>query len=234
MTDRLLFDLPFPAPAVIPPSPPLPPLHDESLFLNASARWRESSQGLSKLADTTPGIRDTFDQLLKRELDLDGQQAGLLFAAKGEQLERFVSFTDSCAFVLQHPTLETTLDQQCRVTGLSQTHPLSTLTPLQILERLKTLNPEQSHLERWLTFWETRAPGTAVSRQERVTQLYRQHFEAAVQVAFARRTLTAEQLKPLLLIIDPPVGALSLNDQPIHTEQLALVLSNHGRIKLTG
>ncbi|VVM67787.1 dermonecrotic toxin domain-containing protein [Pseudomonas fluorescens] len=234
MPDRLLFDLPLPAPAVMPPFSPVQPLHDESLFLNASARWRESSQGLRELVAASPGMRDTLDQLLKQTLDLDGQQAGLLFAGTDEQPECFVSFTHACAFVLQHPTLETTLDQRCRVTGLRQAHPLTSLTPVQMLERFKTLDPEQFHGDRWRTFWAQRAPGTAVSRQARVIQLYRQHFEAAAQLAFARKALTEEQLKPLQLLIDPPVGALTLNEQPIHTEQVALVLSNHIRVKLTG
>ncbi|WP_339522076.1 dermonecrotic toxin domain-containing protein [Pseudomonas sp. EL_65y_Pfl2_R96] len=234
MIDRLLPDLPYPAPVVIPPSFPLPDNPDESLFLHASARWRESNQGIRELFAATPGVRDTLDQLLKQKLDLDGQQAGLLFFATDEHPERFVSFTDACAFVLQHPTLETTLDQRCRVTGLNPPHSLSALTPLQMLERLKTLNPEQAHSDRWRAFWDQRAPGTPVSRRERAVQLYRDHIEAAAQVAFARRTVTAEQLKPLLLIIDPPLEALSLNNQPIHTEELALVLSNDRKVKLPG
>ncbi len=234
MTDRLLFDLPFPAPAVIPPLSPLPPLPDESLFQKASARWRDSSQSLRELMVDSPGIRDTLDQLLKQELDLDGQHAGLLFAATDQQPERFVSFTHACAFVLQHPTLETTLDQGCTVTGLAQAHALSSLTPLQMLERLKTLDPVQAHNERWATFWDKRAPGTAVSRKERATQLYRHHFEAAAHLALAQKMLTAEQFKPLQLLIDPPVGALTLDNLPVHTEQLALVLSNGIRVKPKG
>ena len=234
MTDRLLFDLPFSAPAVIPPLSPLPSLPDESLFLKASARWRDSSQGLRELMADSPGIRDTLDQLLKQELDLDGQHAGLLFAATDQQPERFVSFTHACAFLLQHPTLETTLDQGCTVTGLDQAHTLSSLTPLQMLERLKTLDPVQAHSERWATFWDKRAPGTAVSRKERATQLYRHHFEAAAQLALAQKTLTAEQFNPLQLLIDPPVGALTLDSQPVHTEQLALVLSNGIKVNPKG
>ncbi|VVP66470.1 hypothetical protein PS914_00347 [Pseudomonas fluorescens] len=234
MTDRLLFDSPFPVPAVIPPFSPMSFLPDVSLFLKASARWRESSQSLRELMADSPGIRDTLEQRLKQQLNLDGQHAGLLFAATDQQPQRFVSFTQACAFVLQHPTLETTLDKDCTVTGLNQTHALSSLTPLQMLERLKTLDPIQAHSERWATFWDQRAPGTAVSRKERTLQLYRQHFEAAAHLALARNALTAEQFKPLQLLIDPPVGALTLDNQPVHTEQLALILSNGSRIKPKG
>ncbi|VVP15850.1 hypothetical protein PS838_03583 [Pseudomonas fluorescens] len=234
MTDRYPFDLPFPPPTVIPPFSPLSSLPDESLFLTASARWRESSLGLRELMADSPGIRDTLDQLLKQKLDLDGQHAGLRFAATDQQPERFVSFTQACAFVLQHPALEPSLDQDCTVTGVNQDHALSALTPLQMLERLKTLDPVQAHSERWRTFWDARAPGTAVSRKERTTQLYRQHFEAAAHLAVAQKALTAEQFKPLQLLIDPPVGALTLDNQPVNTKQLALVLSNGIRVKPKG
>jgi hypothetical protein len=91
---------------------------------------------------------------------------------------------------------------------------------------------EQSLNQRWKAYWDARAPDTPVSRRERVGQLYCNHFEATAQVAFARRTLSAEQLKPLLLLIDPPVEGLSLGNQPIHTEQLTLILSDSGTLKL--
>lgn len=234
MTNRLLFDSDFPVPTVLPAFSPLPSLPDESLFLTASARWRDSSQSLRELMVDSPTIRDTLDQLLKQQLDLDGQHDGLLFAATNQQPERFVNFTQACAFVLQHPTLETTLDQDCTVIGVNQTHALSSLTPLQILERLKTLDPVKAHSDRWITFWDKRAAGTPVSRKERATQLYRQHFEAAAHLALAQKTLTAEQFKPLQLLIDPPAGALTLDDQPVHTEQLALILSNGSKIKPKG
>ncbi|MHC8307137.1 dermonecrotic toxin domain-containing protein [Pseudomonas sp. PB3P13] len=234
MPDRLIFDLPSPVQIAAPFLSALPPQFDESLFLSASARWRESSDGLHGLMGACPGIRETLEQLLKQELNLDGQQAGLLFTRTAEHPERFVSLTAACAYVMQHPTLETTLDQQCRVTGLNHAHALSQLTPLQWLERLKELDPERSHGERWRTFWEARAPGTPVSRQTYVIQQYRSHFEAAAQIAFAQRTLTAEQLKRLQLIIDAPSGGLAASDERIHTEQLTLVLSNKSRIKPTG
>ena len=39
-------------------------------------------------------------------------------------------------------------------------------------------------------------------------------------------------MKPLLLILDPPASGLRLDDQPIQTEQLTLVLSDSGTLKL--
>jgi len=92
--------------------------------------------------------------------------------------------------------------------------------------------PEPTLNERWNAYWDARAPGTPVSRRERAGQLYCSHFESCAQVAFARRTLTAEQLQPLLLILAPPTSVLRLNDEPIHTEQLTLVLSDSGTLKL--
>jgi hypothetical protein len=97
---------------------------------------------------------------------------------------------------------------------------------------LRGQRPEPALNERWNAYWDARAPGTPVSRRERASQLYRSHFEACAQVAFARRTLTAQQLQPLLLILDPPASGLHLNDQPIQTEQLTLVLSDSGTLKL--
>ena len=98
---------------------------------------------------------------------------------------------------------------------------------------LRSQRTEPTLNERWIAYWDTRAPGTPVSRRERAGQLYRSHFEATAQVAFARRTLSAEQLKPLLLIMDPPASGLFLDNQPIQTEQLTLRLSDSSTLKLT-
>lgn len=234
MSDRFFFDLPAPVSTITATLSSLPGNPDEGLFLNASERWRTSNAGLRDLFADTPTLRDTLDRLLKQQLDLDGAQAGLTFSASGDHPERFVSFTQACAFVFQHPELESTLDQRCRVTGLKKDHPLSTLTPRQVLEGLKKLSPEQAHNERWNTFWSTRAPGTVISRQHRSVELYRHHFLAAAQLALAEKTLTVEQFEPLRLIIDSTGEALTLDGQPIHTEQLALVLSNNSKVKLTG
>lgn len=234
MTDRRLPDLPAPAPLVMPPFSSLPGHHDESLMLSALARWRACCEGLRELFAGVPSIRDTVDGLLRQQLDLDGVHAGLLLPATGAQPERFISLTHACAFAFQHPQLDSALAPHWRITGLPRSHSLSSLTPRQMLERLKTLNPEQAHNRRWRDFWSARAPGTAVSRQTRAVELYRNHFEAAVHLAFARKALTAQQLGPLLSIIDPEVETTPPNAPPLRTEQLALVLSNQSRLKLTG
>jgi hypothetical protein len=105
------------------------------------------------------------------------------------------------------------------------------------LQALFSAAPHRAHRnepslnERWNAYWGTRAPGTPLSRREWAGQLYRNHFEACAQVAFARRTLSAEQLKPLQLIIDPPAEGLFLDNQPVRSERLTLILSDSGTLK---
>ncbi|WP_030129600.1 dermonecrotic toxin domain-containing protein [Pseudomonas sp. QTF5] len=98
---------------------------------------------------------------------------------------------------------------------------------------VKNQPPDASLQQRWNAYWQARAPYTPVSRRERAGQLYRSHFEANAKVAFARRTLSAEQLKLLLSIMDSPGAEPPPNDQPVHCEQPTLVLSDGGTIKLS-
>lgn len=209
MTDNFFADLPSPAPITLPPPSALPNSYDESLRHSATARWRASSEGLRELFAGVPSVRTSLDLLLKQRLDLDGPAVGLQFSATAEHGERFVLLTDALAFVFQHPQLDSTLDAQCRVVGLASSHPLFALTPLQLLGRLKALNIEPFISERWNAYWDARAPGTPVSRRERASQLYRIHFEATAQRAFAERTLTAEQLKPQLLQMETPAAGMT-------------------------
>lgn len=84
------------------------------------------------------------------------------------------------------------------------------------------------------TYWNARAPGTPLSRRDRATQLYREHIEATAQVAFALSTLSAEQLKPLWLVLDSGTVGMRLDDQLIQCEHLALRLSDNSLLKLPG
>jgi hypothetical protein len=232
MPHRRFNDLPSPVPIVLPTSSVLPKTHDEHLLHRATARWRESSMGLRALFAGIPPVRDSLERLLKRRLDLDGAGVGLMFSATDKHGERFVLLTDACAFVFQHPELESTLDRRCRVVGLASSHALFSLTPLQLLARLKVLEVEAFIRERWNAYWDARAPGTPSSRRERANKLYREHFEATVQHAFAQRTLSAEQLKPLWALMEATATTVRLDNQPVHSERLELVLSDKSRVKL--
>jgi hypothetical protein len=81
-------------------------------------------------------------------------------------------------------------------------------------------------------YWAARASGTPLSRRDRAGQLYRGHIEAVAQLGFAQRSLSAEQLKPLWLVLDAVAETVHLDDQPIHCEQLALKLSDNSILKL--
>ncbi|MFD2884691.1 dermonecrotic toxin domain-containing protein [Pseudomonas lini] len=176
----------------------------------------------------SPGARASITRLLKEHWDLDGNRVGLGFFTTSTRPEHFVSLTHACAFVLQQPAVEVSLNARCVVIGLAREHRLYGKSPFELLEQLKTLNPERLLNHDWERWWSARAPGTAVSRRALAIQLYRQHIEASSQVAHAQRTLTAEQMKPLLALIDPPSGSprMAIN-------QLALRTDSH-RVELPG
>lgn len=176
MDAALLLTRPEPTSVVWPTFKLNAPLPDESLALSAISQWRQSTDGLREVLKATPGMRDTLNRQLREKLDVDGENTGLLFPATDQQPERFISFTQACAFTLQYPQLDADLNQQCRVSGIDQAHPLRSLQPQQWLERLKMLGIQQAHAQRWRTFWDSRAPGTAHARREQVKQLYRLHF----------------------------------------------------------
>lgn len=210
--------------------PPLPLSVDESLLQGAAIRRRTCSEGLRQLCAGAPSVRDTLDRLLHEKLGLDGQQCGLLFHPTNRHAQRFVSLTAACAFVVQHPRLEEWLDNRCRLTGVNSAHALSTLTPSQLLEQIKALEPALALDERWQAYWSSRAPGTPLSRRDQADRLYRGHVEAAAQMAFARRTVTAEQLEPLWALMD---GAQTRNasDDTLRIELPTLRLHNGVRVR---
>lgn len=233
MPESRLPDLPAPSPVAIPSPAPLPVNIDTGLLHSASARWRESSQALNALFAGIPATRETLRNLLAQQLDLDGSRVGLNFTASEQSPERFVSLTSACAFVFQQPQLEATLDTRCQVVGLNAGHALFALTPTQMLERLKALNLTQALDHRWNAYWDARAPATPVSRRERAAQLYREHLESSAQVALARRSVSAEQLQPLLSAMDAS-SDVRLNERPVSAEQPVLLLNNHSKMNLPG
>ncbi|MBK5527828.1 hypothetical protein JFT86_12845 [Pseudomonas sp. TH06] len=227
MPDRLLLN----APALEPPAQStaarLPAHHDEGLLLNAAHRWRESCEALHQLFADVPTARDTLLRVLKQQLNLEQTGAGLLFAAQDPRPERFIPMVQVCAFVFQQPLAKIAVEASCRVTGLSTAHALFGLTPAQLLARLKTLPIEQALQTRWNTYWDARTPGSPVSRRERASQLYREHLDATAQLAFAQRSLTAEQLLALATLQEASAATPAIT-----TEQLSLVLSNGSKVKL--
>jgi hypothetical protein len=131
-----------------------------------------------------------------------------------------------------HQSLKNNPDESLLLSASARWHESS-----QALQALFDAAPQRKHRtepslnERWNNYWDARAPGTPLSRREWAGQLYRNHFEACAQVAFARRTLSAEQLKPLQLIIDPPAEGPVLDNQPVRSERLTLMLSDSGTLK---
>ncbi|MGH8350002.1 MAG: dermonecrotic toxin domain-containing protein, partial [Pseudomonas sp.] len=64
---------------------------------------------------------------------------------------------------------------------------------------LMAQNPQAPLTANW---WQARARGTDLSRKAQAIRLYRQHFEASCQMAFAQGTLNAEQLNVLLDLVN--------------------------------
>lgn len=230
MVERYFLESPPPTLNPLPGFSGLPVSIDESLLQGAATRRRACSEGLRQLCAGVPSVRDTLDRLLREKLGLDGQQCGLLFHPTNVHAQRFVSLTAACAFVVQHPRLEEWLDNRCRLSGVSSAHALSALTPSQMLARIQTLEPVSALDERWQAYWESRAPGTPRSRRAEADRLYRGHVEAAAQMAFARRTVTAEQLEPLWSLMGEPQTRNAL-DESLRIELPVLRLSNGVRVK---
>ncbi len=212
----------------------LAPSPDQNLLLTASERWRDCHRQWLELMEQSPQARASITRLLKDHWDLDGNRVGLGFFAAGNRPEHFVSLTHACAFVLQQPAIEVSLDARCAVTGLAREHRLFGKPPSELLEQLKNLNPEHLLNHDWGRWWNGRAPGTAVSRRAMAIRLYRQHFEASSQVAHAQRTLTAEQMKSLLTLIDAPSDSTLVDAPPMTIKQLALRFADSRRVELPG
>ncbi|UQS17816.1 DUF6543 domain-containing protein [Pseudomonas sp. HS6] len=234
MSESIFTEYNPPAPQVWPASLPLPQNIDSALLHNATIRWHNASQDLRELLAGVPSIRTSLTDLLERELDLGEPDAGLRFPATDTLPEQFVGFTSILACFCQKNRPEKTPDRPAEVVGLGASHLLNALTPLQLLARIKRLDPEKELNWRWNSYWDARAPGTPLSRREHAARLYLVHVEAAAQVALAQRSLTADQLRPLWLLMESASPAPRLDDRPINRERLELLLDNNDRSSLPG
>ncbi|WP_212625662.1 DUF6543 domain-containing protein [Pseudomonas sp. PP3] len=80
--------------------------------------------------------------------------------------------------------------------------------------------------------WQARARGTDVSRKVQAIRLYRQHFEASSQLAFAQGSLNVEQMQALQALIDPVPAAT--RKQTVDVEQVQLKGASGAYTQLSG
>ena len=195
---------------------------NESLLLEATARWNASREHLFRLTTDAPSVHASLKAFIHEQLDLDGDSVQLHFAATADQPERYVTLTQACAFVHQI-AVPASLYQHCRVVGLPEGKTQYAAQPLELVKPFTQLNVQQALRTAWVRYWWfTRAPGTPVSRRDHAVAQYSSHLQAAAQLACASGAITADQLKPLLTVLDPPSEALQLDGQKIYTEQLRL------------
>ena len=95
---------------------------------------------------------------------------------------------------------------------------------------LMAQNPQAPLNADW---WQARARGTDLSRKAQAIRLYRQHFEASCQWAFAQGTLNAEQLN-LLLDLVHPAAPTSAPEILVYVETLSLRGDSSSTVELPG
>ncbi|CAI8910083.1 dermonecrotic toxin domain-containing protein [Pseudomonas sp. IT-P4] len=96
---------------------------------------------------------------------------------------------------------------------------------------LMAQNPQSPLASTW---WNARARGTDQSRRAQANRLYRQHFEASSQWAFARGILDVEQFQTLQAFIDPPVQTATPATALHYVEQMQFKDDKGLSIELSG
>ncbi|WP_347910843.1 DUF6543 domain-containing protein [Pseudomonas grandcourensis] len=96
---------------------------------------------------------------------------------------------------------------------------------------LMAQNPQSPLASTW---WNARARGTDQTRKAQANRLYRQHFEASSQWAFAQGILQAEQIETLQAIIDPPVQTATPATPRVYVEQMQFKDGKGLSVKLSG
>jgi len=194
------------------------PRRDDHVFLLASTRWRECRQQWLALMADSPDVRGCLGRWIQQQLNLDAERVGLRFFATDERGEHFVSLLQVCAYLQQQPTASEDFDTLCVVAGVQSDVSTVPATPTQLLAQLKGLDLHGWLSQQWNTWWAERAPGTALSRWARAVELFRGHFDAAAQLAFAQGQISAAQLHILQALAEPTQHPQDSN--PITTARL--------------
>lgn len=90
---------------------------------------------------------------------------------------------------------------------------------------------EQALKQRWIDYWNARAPHTALSRRAVAEQAFLDHLQAAARLAYYHGQLSRTQLLPLLTLLE---GASKLGSQLIYVETLALRTDQGTKLKAGG
>ncbi|MEJ5058683.1 MULTISPECIES: dermonecrotic toxin domain-containing protein [unclassified Pseudomonas] len=93
--------------------------------------------------------------------------------------------------------------------------------------KLMAQNPQSPLDANW---WNARARGTNVSRKAQAIRLYRQHFDASSQWAFAQGALNAVQMNALQALVNPATTP----EAQVHVEQMTLNGDNELSVELSG
>ncbi|VVQ05455.1 hypothetical protein PS938_02928 [Pseudomonas fluorescens] len=96
---------------------------------------------------------------------------------------------------------------------------------------LMAQNPQSPLASTW---WNARARGTDQSRKAQANRLYRQHFEASSQWAFAQGILDTEQFQTLQAIIDPPARTATPPTPRVYVEHMQFKDEKGLSVKLSG
>lgn len=205
-----------------------PAVKDPSLFLSAARQWADCRRQLLELVGRAPGARASLRQLLNAQLAVDSDNVGLRYAVAAHQdtdeasTEHFVSLLELCACVIQHPDL-TSLNLEAEVSGLADEHPLQGQSPAQLAQRLKALDAQAVVVRQWDAYWNARAAGTPSSRRDLAAQHFRTHLHCAYQLSYAQGALTADQLKPLLAVLEAGDSEPLLDNEKVYIETLTLL-----------
>src|SRR3989344_4026132 len=108
---------------------------NESLLLEATARWHASREQMLRLSTDAPSVHASLNAFINEQLDLDGDSVQLHFAASAA------------------------LYQHCRVVGLPEGKTQYAAQPFELVKPFTQLNVEQALRTAWVRYWWfTRAP----------------------------------------------------------------------------